>query len=131
VAEPETTRSYNLPESSRCRAPVMRRSCNPPEATRGRGADDAEMQSARPPSRRRGEASTKCDGGGVLWASAVFGQGPTTTVSEQSWEHKRPSFYGAFLESTLYAHLRIPAYHSVGYRFGASTAIVGLKGVSL
>jgi hypothetical protein len=29
--------------------------------------------------------------------------------------------YGAFLKSTLHAHLRIHACHSVGYGFGAST----------
>jgi hypothetical protein len=36
-------------------------------------------------------------------------------------------FYRAFLESTLHAHLRIHACHSVGYGFGASTAGVGLN----
>jgi hypothetical protein len=39
--------------------------------------------------------------------------------------------YGAFLESSLYAQLRIQACHSVGYGFAACTAGVGLSHSSI
>jgi hypothetical protein len=47
---------------------------------------------------------------------------PTITVCMHV---NRECKYGAFLESTLHAHLRIHACHSVGYGFGASIAGVG------